>query len=252
MAGPTPTLREERSLLRTGHALVAGMDEVGRGALAGPVTVGVVVVDLTTRSAPVGLRDSKLMTAQARYRLAPQLRRWAPAWAVGHAESEEIDELGIIAALRLAGRRAVAQLPDPPDVVLLDGSHDWLSDPAPTLFDEELPRGTQVVWPQGELVPAVLTRVKADLRCAAVAAASVLAKTTRDDLMVEHARDHPAYGWELNKGYSAPAHIEALSRVGACGQHRRSWRLPGMMDCDQSATIEPTPPPTTRSATHEC
>lgn len=248
MAGPTPTLREERSLLRTGHTLVAGMDEVGRGALAGPVTVGVVVVDITTRSAPVGLRDSKLLTPQARYRLAPQLRRWAPAWAVGHAESQEIDALGIIGALRLAGRRAVAQLPAAPDVVLLDGSHDWLSDPAPTLFDPEGDSNSGPLWPPGELVPPVLTRVKADLRCAAVAAASVLAKTSRDELMVSHAQRHPGYGWELNKGYSAPAHMQALSRLGTCTQHRLSWRLPGMMDCDEAGTTSPT----TRSPAREC
>ncbi len=247
MAGPTPTLREERSLLRTGRTLVAGMDEVGRGALAGPVTVGVVVVDISTRSAPVGLRDSKLLTPQARYRLAPRLRRWAPAWAVGHAESHEIDALGIIGALRLAGRRAVAQLPAAPDVVLLDGSHDWLSDPAPTLVDEVGSCRAPLVWPQDGVAPPVLTRVKADLRCAAVAAASVLAKTSRDDLMVSHAQHHPGYGWELNKGYSAPAHIEALNRLGTCTQHRLSWRLPGMMDCDEAGATSPT----TRSADDE-
>src|SRR3954452_17351365 len=86
-----PTLREERRLLRSGHALVAGMDEVGRGALAGPVSVGVVVLDATVRTAPAGVRDSKLLTAAAREALVPKLRRWAPAHAVGHAEPDEID-----------------------------------------------------------------------------------------------------------------------------------------------------------------
>ena len=212
-----PTLREERRLQRDGHALVAGVDEVGRGALAGPVTVGVVVVRETTRTAPAGLRDSKLLTPLAREALAPRLRRWAPAWAVGHAEPEEIDAFGIISALRLAGRRALARIDLAPDVVLLDGSHDWLTSRAPQdgLFEVD------------DVLPPVRTMVKADLRCAAVAAASVLAKTTRDALMVERAADHPGYGWDENKGYSAPEHFEALLRLGPCGQHRRSWRLPG-------------------------
>lgn len=239
MSGPTPTLRAERSYLRSGHALVAGMDEVGRGALAGPVTVGVVVVDLSTRSAPVGLRDSKLLTPLARARLAPRLRRWAPAWGVGHAQAFEIDEIGIMRALRVAGRRAMAQLPVVPSLVLLDGNHDWYSPPQSTPFD--VPLGAEPggrgwdgwggvdAWAPG---PVVRTQVKADLRCAAVAAASVLAKTERDELMVAHARTHPGYGWEVNKGYSAPAHAEALERLGPCTQHRQSWSLPGMMDGD--------------------
>lgn len=212
-----PTLREERRLLREGHALVAGVDEVGRGALAGPVTVGVVLVRETTRTAPAGLRDSKLLSPLAREALAPRLRRWAPAWAVGHAEPEEIDALGIITALRVAGRRALARLDLAPDVILLDGSYDWLTSRAPQegLFEVD------------DALPAVRTMVKADLRCAAVAAASVLAKTIRDALMVERAADHPSYGWHENKGYSAPEHLDALLRHGPCSQHRRSWRLPG-------------------------
>ena len=236
---PAPTLREERVLLRSGHALVAGVDEVGRGALAGPVSVGVVVVDATTRTAPTGLRDSKLLTPAAREDLVPRLRRWAPAHAVGHAEPEEIDALGIIAALRLAGQRALAALGCAPSAVLLDGSHDWLTErravraqPAePTL---ELAWGEAPApadpFPSAHLLPApvVTTQVKADLRCAAVAAASVLAKVERDAMMVERSAAHPEYGWAGNKGYSAPDHVEALSRFGPCAQHRRSWRLPGV------------------------
>ncbi len=231
-----PTLREERRLLREGgHALVAGVDEVGRGALAGPVSVGVVVVRETTRTAPAGLRDSKLLTPAARDALAPSLRRWAPAWAVGHAEPEEIDGVGIIAALRLAGRRALAQLGLVPDLVLLDGSHDWLSVPMAqdALFDVTLVM-PEAGLPLTDLTPGppVRTMVKADLRCAAVAAASVLAKTTRDAMMTERALLHPEYGWRGNKGYSAPEHLDALLRHGPCAQHRRSWRLPG---CEPAA-----------------
>lgn len=233
-----PTLRVERRLLRDGYRYVAGMDEVGRGALAGPVTVGVVVVDEETRTAPAGVRDSKLLTPAAREALVPPLRRWGVARAVGHAEPAEIDAFGIIAALRLAGQRALAQLPVRPDCVLLDGSHNWLTgkprvreqeedDLTPegmvveTLFDVDLPVA------DGADVPVVHTLVKADLKCAAVAAASVLAKVERDGIMVARSGEYPHYGWSFNKGYSAPEHVSALRLHGACRQHRRSWSLPG-------------------------
>jgi len=253
-----PTLREERLLLRSGHGLVGGVDEVGRGALAGPVSVGVVVVDAATRSAPTGLRDSKLLTPTAREELVPRLRRWAPAHAVGHAEPEEIDALGIIAALRLAGQRALAQLGCAPSAVLLDGSHDWLTERGPAVVDphpagapdlqldlgwDDAPPPAAVqagaAFPTARLLPApvVTTRVKADLRCAAVAAASVLAKVERDAMMVERSTAHPRYGWAGNKGYSAPDHVEALARFGPCAQHRRSWRLPGV-DAASGAQVQ--------------
>ncbi len=226
-AGRVPTLRAERGLLRAGHRVIAGMDEVGRGALAGPVTVGVVVVDAGTRTAPAGVRDSKLLTPAARAALAPRLRRWAVACAVGHAEPEEIDRHGIIAALRLAGRRALAQLGDPPGCVLLDGSHDWLSEPPQQeLFALAVPGRSPAPAVPLDVEPGVVTMVKADLRCAAVAAASVLAKVERDAIMVERSALHPQYGWQENKGYAAPEHVLALRREGPCAQHRRSWRLP--------------------------
>ncbi|MCI2240231.1 ribonuclease HII [Paenibacillus sp. TRM 82003] len=219
-APTAPTLRLERSLLRAGHHLVAGVDEVGRGALAGPVTVGVLVVGPGTPTAPQGLRDSKLLTPSARDDLAPRLRGWAQAWAVGHAEPAEVDALGITAALRLAGRRALAQLPVAPSVVVLDGAHDWLSDPAgdalPGLAGPEQPCAA----------PPVTTRVKADTTCASVAGASVLAKTARDALMAERHAAHPCYDWAANKGYGAPGHLAAIAAHGRCPQHRLSWRLP--------------------------
>ncbi len=223
-----PTLREERRLLRSGHLLVAGMDEVGRGALAGPVTVGVVVVDASVRTAPQGVRDSKLLSPAVRQTLVPKLRRWAAGYAVGHAEPEEIDAYGIIAALRLAGRRALAQLPVLPSCVLLDGSHDWLTRPeqAPGLFELDLPGRRPAPPVDLALEPSVRTLVKADLACAAVAAASVLAKVERDSIMVSRSDAFPAYGWRDNKGYSAPDHTAALRRHGPCAQHRRSWSLP--------------------------
>jgi ribonuclease HII len=221
----SPHLRHERVLLREGARLVAGMDEVGRGSLAGPVSVGVVVVDATTRSAPQGVADSKLLTPAARQALVPRLRRWGLARAVGHASAAEIDDIGIIAALRLAGTRAldvVATSVGPVDVVLLDGSHNWLTPPAQgDLFSSDglgdLPVG-----------PRVVMRVKADRTCATVAAASVLAKCERDALMAGLASEHPHYGWDENKGYASPGHVAALREHGPCVLHRRSWRLPGI------------------------
>ncbi len=225
-----PSLRVERQLQRDGHRVLAGMDEVGRGALAGPVTVGVVLIDEECRSAPAGVKDSKLLTPAARRLMVPRVRRWALAHAVGHASNEEIDRIGIIAALRLAGHRALAQIPIRPDLVILDGNHDWLTAPDEVgLFafaHEEAPS-----------TPPVTTMIKADLKCSSVAAASVLAKVERDDLMVGHAASHPAYMWEDNKGYSAPEHLAALELLGPCALHRRSWRLPGVLD------DEVAPPP---------
>nr|WP_051016233.1 ribonuclease HII [Cellulomonas massiliensis] len=217
-----PHLRHERVLLRDGARLLAGMDEVGRGSLAGPVSVGVVVVDARTRTAPQGVADSKLLTPAARTALLPALRRWGVARAVGHASADEIDAVGIIAALRLAGRRALAAASaqvGPVDVVLLDGSHDWFTAPAQgDLFDGDEPQA---------VAPRVHVRVKADRTCASVAAASVLAKCERDAMMVELAAQHPAYRWDENKGYASPEHVAALREHGPCVLHRRSWRLPG-------------------------
>jgi ribonuclease HII len=218
-----PTLRFERQLLRSGAAALACCDEVGRGALSGPVTVGAVLVTATTRSAPQGVRDSKLLSPARRLALVPQIERWADAWGVGHASPAEIDAHGIIAALRLAGQRALAALTISPDGVLLDGNHDYLTAPAQvSLFDLD--------GDDPDEAPAlpVTTRIKADMTCAAVAAASVLAKTTRDAMMLELAAEHPAYGWHENKGYASPDHVDALRRLGPTEHHRRSWRLPGL------------------------
>jgi len=223
MSGARPSLRLERSLLREGARVLVGMDEVGRGALAGPVTVGAVAVDLGTRSGPQGVADSKLLSPAARQALVPALRRWGLARAVGHASPAEIDSLGIVGALRLAGRRALeavrAEVGEV-DLVLLDGSHDWLSAPQ-DLFS--------ALEPDPWTAPRVVTKVRADRSCASVAAASVLAKCERDALMVElHAR-HPQYRWDSNKGYGAPEHLAAIAQHGPSPHHRTSWRLPGAM-----------------------
>lgn len=216
------TLRVERQLRRDGAGVVCGVDEVGRGALGGPVTVGMVAVDVTVARSLTGVRDSKLLTPRARQDLVPRIRRWALACAVGHATAAEVDEVGIIGALRRAGLRAWVQLPVTPDAILLDGSHDWLTPPAQgSLLDDHADEAPPVT------LPAVTTRVKADLTCTTVAAASVLAKVERDAIMSDLAVAHPEYGWEHNKGYASPDHLAALGSRGPCVEHRRSWRLPG-------------------------
>jgi ribonuclease HII len=224
-----PSLRVERALQRDGHRVLAGMDEVGRGALAGPVSVGVVVIDETCRSAPVGVKDSKLLTPLARGRMVRPIQRWARAYAVGHASPAEIDEIGIMGGLRLAGMRALATVAAGglvPDLVILDGNHDWLTPP------DEL--GLLAFAHEGPpSVPPVRTMIKADMKCSSVAAASVIAKVERDALMVGLDGDHPVYGWAVNKGYAAPEHMLALEAHGPCVQHRRSWRLPGMPSLEE-------------------
>lgn len=205
----------EQSLHAQGHSLVAGMDEAGRGALAGPVTVGIAIVDAGVGPPPAGLTDSKLLSPAARNRLVEPVRTWARASATGHATPAEIDRYGIIGALCLAGHRALAAATGnigAPAVILLDGIHDWMSIPPPC----HLPCPT----------PAVITQVKGDLRVAAIAAASILAKTERDALMERHHEDYPDYGWASNKGYGAAAHTDAIRRLGPSPLHRTSWNLP--------------------------
>ncbi len=219
------SLRSEKRLLRSGATVVCGVDEVGRGALSGPVTVGMVLIDGTVRGPLAGVRDSKLLAPQARVALVPRIRSWAVGYAVGHASAAEIDDVGIIEALRRAGRRALAALPRQPDAILLDGSHDWLTTPGQASLFEAC----------DDPIAPVTTQVKADLTCASVAAASILAKTERDALMVAMSSESIAYeeyAWHENKGYASPAHMAALRRLGPCDQHRRTWRLPTVSDME--------------------
>lgn len=218
-----PTLRHERTFRAQGVRFLAGMDEVGRGALAGPVSVGIAVVDLHSQKPLAGVRDSKLLTPAERERLEPLVRKWSVASAVGHASAQEIDSLGIIAALRLAGTRAwqtVLAAGVSPDMVLLDGSHNWLS-PADqlSLFD-------QPVLEAGCDAP-VHTKVKADMQCLSVAAASVIAKVERDQAMRELHVQYPDFGWDANKGYATSLHRDVLRTAGPTPYHRVSWRLLG-------------------------
>jgi ribonuclease HII len=153
----------------------------------------------------------------------PLVRDWSVASAVGHASAQEIDALGIVAALRLAGTRAwlaVLAAGVAPDVVLLDGSHNWLSpETQPSLFDD------------GPAEPGcdapVHTLVKADMQCLSVAAASILAKVERDGMMRALHSEYPAYGWDVNKGYGTAVHKDALRAAGPTPYHRVSWQLLG-------------------------
>jgi ribonuclease HII len=197
----TPTLRLERRCWKAGERVVVGIDEVGRGAWAGPVTVGAVV------PAPEhlrGIRDSKQLTRDERERAARDVREWAVAIGVGHATYLECDELGMTAALRAAAHRALEQLAAQgyePDRVILDGNHDYLG------------LGKQ----------RVTTVIKGDASVLGVAAASCVAKVTRDALMREEADHYPPYDFESNVGYPAPAHKAALRGYGPSAIHRRTW-----------------------------
>lgn len=222
----------ETGLLES-YDLVGGMDEVGRGSLAGPVSVGLAVVSRDTPDAfPAGLADSKQLTPRRREALVEPCRAWVLDSAVAHASPAEIDALGIVGALRLAGRRALAQVASrghAPGAVILDGSADWLAEPATDLLSglgAPAPAPVDDGLPDDLVTPPVRMEVKGDARCAVVAAASVLAKVERDGLMA--ALPDPGYGWAGNKGYASAAHVEGLARLGASEQHRRSWRLPGL------------------------
>ncbi len=192
--------------------MVAGVDEVGRGAWAGPLSVGVAVLGFVVPSGhriPRGLRDSKLLTEEQRERIFLAVGAWCAAWSVGHASAAECDSIGMTAALRLASARAFAVLPAEllPDAVLLDGNFDFVSPPAaPDLF---APPHPVPGW-----FPTVRTVVGADRTCASVAAASVLAKVTRDRHMRGLSDSFPAFDFDRNKGYPSPAHKEAQRGYG--------------------------------------
>jgi ribonuclease HII len=204
-----PTLDFETSLHAGGARFVIGCDEVGRGAIAGPVAVGMCVVDARVGAFPAGLRDSKMLSEKRRELLAPLSSAWALFSAVGLASPLEVDELGISAALGLAGKRALGILYEAgasirESIVLLDGHFDWLN---PVL-------GSPV---------KLRTQIKADRDCASVAAASVVAKVFRDRLMIDADAVTPGYGWSGNKGYGSAGHFAAIAELGATDFHRRSW-----------------------------
>jgi len=207
-----PRLTLERRLLRE-HTMLIACDEVGRGALAGPVAVGAVAIDARAarRRIPAGLRDSKLVPEARRAEVAARAADWVGAHAVGWASADEIDRVGIIRALGLAALRALDRLRSfgvvPEDApVLLDGNHDYIT-------------------PAGGTGLTIRTRIKADRDCASAAAASVIAKVARDAHMVTLHDEHPPYEWVHNKGYASVVHRDAIRAHGLSPYHRASWAI---------------------------
>lgn len=200
-----PTLKFESALWKSGLGHIAGLDEAGRGALAGPVAVGAVILPADAPHLPRALacsRDSKQLTPRQRDLCAPIIKETALAWNVAYASSEEIDRLGIVGATRLAGMRALEALNPLPDYLLTD-------------FRLELP--------ESELPQTSLP--KGDQRSLSIASASILAKTIRDALMRELDEQYPGYGLGQNKGYGTQAHRSAMTRLGLSSIHRK-WKNP--------------------------
>jgi len=192
-----PNLALEILLIQSSGGPVCGVDEAGRGPWAGPVSAGAVI--LNPDDLPAGIDDSKALTHARREALEVEIKARALAWGVGFAAVEEIDDLNILHATGLAMRRAIAALSVPPVAALVDGNYRF------------------------KLPCAVQTVVKGDSLSLSIAAASILAKTARDRLMVELDAEYPGYGFAGHKGYNAPTHSEALRTLGPCPAHRRSW-----------------------------
>jgi ribonuclease HII len=192
-----PGIGLERALWDAGRSVVVGVDEVGRGAWAGPLSVGAAVIPENRRVYKV--RDSKLLTEAEREALFDRIAGWCHTWAVGHATAEECDTLGMSAAQRLAADRAISALGVAPDAVLVDGKWDFVG---------------------GDQVRRI---VRGDLTCLSIAAASILAKVTRDRMMRAEAEHYPLYVFDENKGYPCPRHKSALQAWGPSAIHRRSW-----------------------------
>lgn len=188
----------ERELRLSGGALIAGVDEVGRGSLAGPVVACAIVMPPDTRALR-GVDDSKMLTPLARERLVSQIMERAVSLGLGAASAREIDRLNIYHASTLAMRRALARLKVSPDHVLIDG------------------RPIRALGVQHRGI------VDGDDKCFSIACASIVAKVTRDRLMASLARRHPHYAWEYNCGYATRRHIDALQSHGSCAHHRQSF-----------------------------
>ena len=199
----SPDDNTERLCWAAGEPLVVGVDEVGRGAWAGPLTVGAVALLPTTGTAPGEVRDSKLLSPTKRERLFGEIDSWCEAWSTGDASAAECDELGMSAALQLATKRCLDKLScalgEVPDRVLLDGNWNFVD------------------WLPSQAI------VKGDQRCVSIAAASIMAKVTRDAQMSDWASRFAPYRFEKNKGYPAPVHKAALGEYGPCALHRTSW-----------------------------
>lgn len=194
----TPDFTFERAAQAQGYSRIAGVDEVGRGPLAGPVTAAAVVLD--PENIPEGLNDSKKLTKKARTRLYDEIMQVADV-SIAHATVEEIDEHNILRASHLAMVRALEGLKTPADFALIDGN----------------------MIPRGLVLPSQ-TIVKGDSLSQSISAASIMAKICRDCVMLSLAQQHPGYGWETNMGYGSKKHMDALQKLGATPHHRRSFK----------------------------
>jgi len=194
----TPDYSFETAALAKGYTRIAGVDEVGRGPLAGPVTAAAVVLDLAR--IPEGLNDSKKLTHKKREALYAQIMEVADV-SIAHATVEEIDEHNILRASHIAMVRALEGLKTPPDYCLIDGN----------------------MIPRGLALPSE-TIIKGDARSVSISAASIMAKICRDYVMLSLAQQHPGYGWETNMGYGSKSHISALQNLGVTPHHRRSFK----------------------------
>jgi ribonuclease HII len=214
-----PGLHVERELWEQGHEVVVGIDEVGRGSWAGPLTIGAAVLPQDKRVNKV--RDSKALTEVEREALFDRIGDWCVAWSVGHASEEECDELGMSEAQRLAARRALDDLGVVPSRVLIDGNWDFIG---------------------GGITRKI---VKGDATCLSISAASILAKVSRDRIMRAEADHYPGYDFDTNKGYPCPRHKVALRGMGPSAIHRRSWvfmdHLP-WSGCERIVAPEPLEP----------
>ena len=189
----------ERSLVAQGFLRVAGVDEVGRGPLAGPVVCAAVILPLEEDRRIVGIDDSKKLSAKKRQALAEKIKTTARAYAVAEVDASVIDEINILQATRLCMKRAVEQLLPAADMVLTDGN---------MTLDISIPQRSIV---------------RGDALVCSIGAASILAKVHRDALMAEYAKLYPEYAFERNAGYGTKAHIEAIREVGICPIHRRTF-----------------------------
>ncbi|SMC51297.1 ribonuclease HII [Primorskyibacter flagellatus] len=194
----SPDYSLEADALKRGARLIAGVDEVGRGPLAGPVTAAAVILD--PARIPQGLNDSKKLSAKRRAELAAELAEVAQV-SIAHATVEEIDALNILRASHLAMERAILGLAVAPDHVLIDGNM--------------VPRGLSI---------SAETVVRGDARSVSIAAASIIAKICRDRIMWDLAQHYPGYGWETNMGYPSKCHKSALENIGVTPHHRRSFK----------------------------
>jgi len=197
MTRPTPDFSYEAAAIAQGHIRIAGVDEVGRGPLAGPVTAAAVILD--PANFPDGLNDSKALTAKRREVLYDIIMQCAQV-SIAHASVDEIDTINILRASHLAMERAVAGLGQV-DHLLIDGNM--------------IPRG---------LTGSAQAIIKGDARSVSISAASIMAKVCRDRLMVDLAQQHPGYGWQTNAGYGSKSHMAALQNLGATPHHRRSFK----------------------------